>query len=332
MVKAKKSPNIKNVMKISIADQVSFAKKNRGEAATLKLRFRKKCVTQRTVKQYDGRVERMRTFVKDMGSGYMTKDLFVLFCAGLEDQTGGGTTTAHMYRMALAKAQELEPEFAMLEPGVAPWARDDDMAEITKGYRYQAKEPSDKPKKGVLTRPMLKDFLAWLRKKGLREDAEFAEACHLCGLRISEALRILVGDVIDDDHETKTLLIRGDKRVNAKSDGMEELYPKLLDEDATAFMRNMMTAKKHGDAVFGHMRPKARQQKHRDLYKEAAVALKWPAGLYYDGPHVNRHGWMGMCRQKLGEAVDAAVLQVVKSTKRGYQASTQERLAKRKKN
>jgi len=330
MAKAKRT--IKNVAKISLADQVAFAKRNRGEAANIKLRLRKKCLSKRVAKQYDGRVERMREFATQMGSHYITKELFVLFCGGLEDQTGGGTTTAHMYRMALAKAQELEPVFAMLEPGVDPWARDKDMADITKGYRYQAKVQSGKAKKGVMTRPMLHDFLAWLRKKGLAEDADFAELCHLCGLRMSEALRILVGDVIDDDHDTKTLLVRGDKRVNAKSDGMQELYPKLLDDDAAAFLLAIMKKKKHGEAILGHMRPKGRQQKHRNLYKEAAIALKWPVGLYYDGPHVNRHGWMGMCRVKLGEAVDAAVLQVVKSTKRGYQASTQERLAKRKKN
>jgi len=321
----------KNAAKISLEQQVAFAKKNRSEAASIKVNLRKKCNTVRVTQQYRGRVERIRTFAKEMGERYMTKELFVLFCGGLESQTGGGTTTAHMYRMALAKAQELEPDFALLEPGSAPWARDKDMSEITKGYRYQAKVRSDKPKKGVLTRPMLHDFLAWLRKKALSEDADFAEACHLCGLRISEALRILVGDVVDDDHEARTLLVRRDKRVNAKSDGMEELYPKLLDEDASAFMDKMMRSRKHGEAVFGHMRPKVRQNKHRDLYKEAAKALKWPVGLYYDGPHVNRHGWMGMCRLKLGEAVDAAVLQVVKSTKRGYQATTQERLAKRKK-
>ena len=320
----------KNVSKISLVDQVAFAKKNRGNAASIKLNLRKKCNTDRVTKQYDGRVERMRTFAKDMGSDYMTKDLFVLFCAGLENQTGGGTTTAHMYRMALAKAQELEPAFAMLEPGTVPWARDKDMAEVTKGYRYQAKKGSDRPKKGVMTRPMLQQFMTWLRKKGLHEDADLAEACHLCGLRISEALRILVGDVVDDDHESKTLLIRGDKRVNAKSSGMDELYPKLLDEDACALLEKLMSSKNHGDAVFGHMRPKGRQIKHRDLYKEAAKILKWPAGLYYDGPHVNRHGWMSQCRLKLGEAVDAAVLQVVKTTKRGYQQTTQERLAKRK--
>ena len=77
------------------------------------------------------------------------------------------------------------------------------MSEITKGNRYQAKNPSAKVKKGVITRPMLFQFLAWLRKKGLGEDAAFAETCHLCGLRMSEALQILVGDVIDDDHDTK---------------------------------------------------------------------------------------------------------------------------------
>lgn len=59
-------------------------------------------------------MERMKTFVKDMGERlHMTKELFfcAFFCAGLENQSGGGTTTAHMYQMALAKAQELEPGF-----------------------------------------------------------------------------------------------------------------------------------------------------------------------------------------------------------------------------
>ena len=321
----------KNAAKISLEEQVAFAKKNRSNASAIKLGLRKKCLTARVKMQYEGKVKKIREFAVGLGSEFITKEIFVLFCGSLEYQTGGGTTTAHGYRMALAKAQEWDPEFAMMDPTVEPWGRDKDMAEVTKGYRYQGKERTGKPKKGVLTRPMLTEFTTWLRKKKLYDDADLAEVCNVVGLRLSEALRVLVGDVVDDDHDTKTLLIRGDKRVNAGSADLEELYPKMLDEDAEAIVLRLMAGKKHGTPLFGPMRPKRRQQKHRDLYKEAAKALKWPVGLYYDGPHVNRHGWMGMCRVKLGEAVDAAVLQVVKSTKRGYQATTQERLAKRKK-
>jgi len=84
---------------------------------------------------------------------------------------------------------------------------------------------------------------------------------------MSEALQILVGDVIDDDHDTKTLHVRGDKRGNAKSDGMQELYPKLLDEDAATFLLAIMKKKKHGEAIFGHMRPKYIQVRYKRSYE-----------------------------------------------------------------
>jgi len=336
MVKAQKKKKVQGATapkarKISLQAQIAFGRKNRGNVAAIHSDLRKKCLSTKVKAQYKGKVEKLKEFARGMGSQYITKDVFVLWVGSLEDQTDGGTTTAHGYRMALARMQELDPEGALLEPGKTPWARDKDMAEVTKGYRYQSKEATDKPKKGTMTRPMLLEFLGWLRGKKLREDADLAEACHRCGLRLSEALRVLVGDVIPDDHETSTLLIRCDKRVNANSKDMEQLYPKLLDDEAADFLRGLMAKKKHGEPLFGAMRPKARQNRHRALYKEAAITLKWPVGLYYDGPHVNRHGWMGMCRVKMGQALDDAVYQVVKTTRKGYQETTQQRLAKRKK-
>ena len=39
------------------------------------------------------------------------------------------------------------------------------------------------------------------------------------------------------------------------------------------------------DLVFGDLRGKATQEKYRQLYKDAAIDLKWPSDLEFDGPH-----------------------------------------------
>ena len=76
--------NVKKAVRISLAQQVSFAKKNCGEAAKIKLSLRKKCLMARVSRQYDGWAGRICEFAKQMGSRYVTKDLFGLFCGGLE--------------------------------------------------------------------------------------------------------------------------------------------------------------------------------------------------------------------------------------------------------
>ena len=54
---------------------------------------------------------------------------------------------------------------------------------------------------------MLKDFLSWLRKReGLEEDAKLAEFLFpSVGLGLSKALRIMKGDVVEDDHKSRML-------------------------------------------------------------------------------------------------------------------------------
>ena len=100
---------------------------------------------------------------------------------------------------------------------------------MTEGHKYQTKKKNPDVKiRGVMTRSMLDSFVKWIREKrpnaAKNTDAiALTRTTHAIGLRISEALRMLVGDAIEDDYGTKTLLVRGDKRVNADSAKMEEL-------------------------------------------------------------------------------------------------------------
>jgi len=71
-----------------------------------------------------------------------------------------------------------------------------------------------------MARPMLQQFTTWLRKKGVCARHAICADCVLVKRCV-----FLVGDGIyidDDDHDTKESSLGRDKRVNAKSDGMEE--------------------------------------------------------------------------------------------------------------
>ena len=331
MILEKKRRRMVKCVKLDLKRAIAFGLRNKANADGVGRGLRKKRLSDRVLEEYRGKVDKLVLFTAGLKEEFITKDVFTLYIGASEDQTGGGTSTANGVRCALAFLQENSPEDALLKPGVSPWGRDKDVMDMCKGYKYQGKKKNPNKKiRGVMTRPMLDEFVAWMEKK--RPNAAkntgaiaLSRATHAIGLRISEALRVLVGDVIDDDYGTKTLLVRADKRVNADTARMEELYAKPLTDEGAAILAKAMVGKLHGEAVFGDLRGKATQEKYRQLYKDAALELKWPSGLEYDGPHVNRHGAMSEMRVKVGEAISDVVLQVVKGTRKTYQKTTQQR-------
>ena len=220
MVKAKK---------IDMKKAIAFGKRNKANAKGVGRGLQKKKLSARVLKQYTEKVEKLVGFAEGLKEKYITKDVFALYIGATEEQTGGGTSTASGIRCALAWLQENTPEEARLKPGEAPWGRDKDVMNMTEGHKYQTKKKNPDVKiRGVMTRSMLDSFVKWIREKrpnaAKNTDAiALTRTTHAIGLRISEALRMLVGDAIEDDYGTKTLLVRGDKRVNADSAKMEEL-------------------------------------------------------------------------------------------------------------
>ena len=106
---------------------------------------------------------------------------------------------------------------------------------------------------------------------------EYATIFHLV-IRAKQAEKMRGGDGRTTPEGALLLTVRVDKRMNAGNTREVTSTKEIVAPDAKAIATIATTSVPHGELVF----PNARASR---VIHAAAIALKWPAGLQFDGVH-----------------------------------------------
>lgn len=223
----------------------------------------------------------------------LDEDLFGNILQAMCEQ-GSAPSTISAYKSALIFYQKVERLW--LKVNQSPWAESDFLASLIAGMKARRKRDSSAPQRGQVTNSMFDDLLEWVRShEPYASDCPLLIHCLIvargAALRCGQLISIQRDDFSLSDTKSGlmgSLWVRGwnkDPAVRATSTNGK---PKLVfDEDAIKsllLLKSLPVFESPSDLIFDFS-----PSFLCDLIQKAAVALRWPAGVVWDGPHCLRH-------------------------------------------
>ena len=186
-------------------------------------------------------------------------------------QQGARGTTLEGYRSAVLWIQRIHdlPQFAA----------DERLVRAVAGYKHYDK--CHGIPRGAVTWGMLQQLLA-----NSPQWRDAFEVIFLCVLRITQLLRMLVGDAVLTADGAVVLTVRAEKRNKCGSVYTAVSRKEVVHPRAKELLRRLQQGRVHGQKLF----PGFSAAAANDIIQRAAVALGWPSGLKFDGVHCLRHG------------------------------------------
>ena len=219
--------------------------------------------------KYEGSFSRYIDFIAKFGHP-ISLHSFGRFLRACRRQGAKGSTLEG-YRSSLLFVQRAN--------NMAPFADAPLLIRAIKGYRY-ADRLTCAPR-GAITLHMLAELVEFDPVYAL----EYATIFHLV-IRAMQALKMRGGDGRETTDGALTLIVRVDKRMNAGNTREVTSSKEIVAPDAKAVAIIATSSVPYGTLVFPNFDP-ARASR---VIHAAAIALKWPAGLQFDGVHCLRHG------------------------------------------
>lgn len=222
-----------------------------------------------TRQKYEGAFSRYIDFIVKFNRP-LTLDSFGRFLRSCRRQGARGSTLEG-YRSGLLFVQRAN--------NMSPFADAPLLIRAIKGYRYVDRRTT--APRGAITLTMLAQLCIFDPLYAL----EYTTIFHLV-IRATQALLLQGGDGELTPEGAFVLTVRSDKRMNARNRRQAVSTKEILPPDAKAIAVLATSLKPHGELVFPNFDPaRASARIHA-----AAIALKWPAGLQFDGVHCLRHG------------------------------------------
>ncbi len=247
-------------------------------------------ITGDTLSQYAGRITQLTLFLKGVEEKSLTLELFASWLLARRSVAAAAAETAdddpvEGFRSAILHFQTSRGLW-LSDSGEA-WAGSDQCIQICKGHRYQSKAAPEKRPRGAVEASMFPDFRDWIRLHypALSDPVtiEFGT-----GVR-SHALVALHGGSYNP---TTRVLRHLSKAANARNKLPNYEETIVIDDAAHKTLCSLLLSRATGGLLFPTPRQggKWNLSIFRRAMKEAAVALEWPEGLKFDGPHCLRHG------------------------------------------
>lgn len=269
-------------------------------------------VQEKTRSQYLSRFEQMEDYRK--WEGLDEKWTFPLFTRFLQLVKRLGFADAESFRAALIYHLELNGEDV-------DWLRRKITKKLTQTIRFW--HVMKQIPRGSVSGTMLRGLMDWLIARDEKELAVVSFLLHDAALRGSELICIQKGDFRMESADQFVLTIRKDKR-NRRTNPKGWLQEKQLSAKAFQMLTILAKDRQEGDELFQDGEDKIR--KLRKLIKQAAVELKWPKDLKFDGPHVLRHGGTREVVERAKQTVVSELLNQSQPMVKHYSRSNQERL------
>ena len=228
-----------------------------------------------TGEKYAAAVSRFVTFLAlrdypfDLGA-------FIKFLSACRKQ-GAAASTLEGYRSAVVWAQRCS--------GFTPWGDNAMLIRALKGYAYQDKLRGYP--RGAIDLGMLEELI-----KLYPQHANVYAAIFLCVLRAGQAEKFRGGDAHPTGSGAVSLTVRVDKRNKCGSTFEHTAVKEILAPDAKALILSLSRTVPHGELVF----PGIDMAVLSEDIKRAALILRWPAHLLFDGVHCLRHGGAQMVK------------------------------------
>lgn len=226
-------------------------------------------VREPTAEKYTAAVAAFILYLVDRDRGYKLES-FVRYLSACRKQ-GAAAGTLAGFRAAIVWAQRCS--------GTPLWGEDAILIRALKGYAYQDK--LRRAPRGAIDMGMLEDLIKLFPRNGNAYAAIF-----LCVLRKSQAEKLRGGDAHMTAAGQVSLTVRADKRNKAGTTYEHTAVKEILSHDAKALIMSLSGMVRHGALIFDGVDFEALSE---DI-KRAAVILRWPAHLVFDGIHCLRHG------------------------------------------
>lgn len=244
-------------------------------------------VKARTRVQYEGRWRHAEAFRLQHGFAEWNRESLTALLTSLQQQG----VRSELYRAAI--------RFHLLRQGrEIEWLKDERIRTAARGATALTKKAAATAPRGAISRGMLQDqLLPWLERAGEHEAVHAAAIGFWAQLRVSQLLELRVGDCLPDEPTTAQLCIRKDKRCH--TDGETEVHFKVVPLETRFHFDQISQGREHGQKLFS-----LTQEHFRGLIKRAAVELRWPTGVEWDGPHCLRHGGTALIRERIRISVE----------------------------
>lgn len=213
-----------------------------------------------------------------------------LFCKLISATAAQKICNGKMLRSSLLFYQKV----GLAKGGI--WANDSDIISYVNGAYTIAHE--GKRPRGSINEELFTELMQWLPDQEVVFDyPDIPDAYALMytiGMRYSQFAEFQLGDMITSGGKIYAIL-RKDKRAKK---GQNEVHYKELVHTQVSFLQDLFEARANtpagprtkGSILFTkHEAPIAQM---RELIHKAAIALGWPPGLEFDGPHCFRHGFV----------------------------------------
>ena len=260
-------------------------------------------VSDGTLEQYNSRIAQLLSFLSALpgtGCRTLTLKLFAAFLLARRDLTNltHGTSTAEGYRSAILHFQLSRALW--LSPDGCCWAADPAAVKLCRGYRYNYKRDSGKRLRGQIDDNMFPSLLEFitLNFPKLQHPTEIAFGV---GIRSHALVALLRGSYCPS---TRTLTHLS-KKANANN-GLPFLEDSFVtDERSHLILTQLELRTPLGSLYFPKHEWSLAQW--RTAMKQASIALGWPSGLKFDGPHCLRHGAVARLLDELGDETPKAI-------------------------
>ena len=186
-------------------------------------------------------------------------------------QQGARGTTLEGYRSAVLWVQRIHD--------LEQFAADERLVRAVAGYKHFDK--CHGIPRGAVTWSMLQQLLA-----GAPQWRDAFEVVFLCVLRVTQLLRMLVGDAVLTADGAVVLTVRAEKRNKCGSPYSHVSRKEIVHPRAKELLGRLQQGRVHGESMF----PGFSSAAANEIIQRAAVALGWPSGLQFDGVHCLRHG------------------------------------------
>ena len=211
---------------------------------------------------------------------------FIRYLAACRKQ-GAAAGTLSGFRAAVVWAQRCA--------GTHTWGEDPILIRALKGYAYQDK--LRRPPRGAINWGMVEELVGLFPNHGNAYAAIF-----LCVLRKSQAEKMRGGDARMNAAGQVSLTVRVDKRNKAGSIYEHTAVKEILSRDAKTLIMSLSGMVPHGKLVFAGVDFSVLSE---DI-KKAAILLRWPTNLLFDGVHCLRHGGAQMVKAFVASVLERA--------------------------
>ena len=229
----------------------------------------RKTVAPETQRKYRAAFSRLVDFLVRLWLPFTLEGL-TRFLHACREQGARGTTLEG-YRSAVLWVQRVQ--------GLDQFASDDRLQRAVDGYRHFDK--CNGVPRGAITMAMLQELLELFPNY-----REVFEVIFLCVLRVTQLVRMRIGDATRTPDGAVVLTVRAEKRNKCGTPYTSVSRKEVVHPMAKELLGRLQARGVHGALMFPQFSPTAANE----VIQRAAATFKWPSGLQFDGVHCLRHG------------------------------------------